>query len=60
MRRTTRGLFEYEGCSRQTFVAAGTLFHNTRKPLSLWFETMLHITNQKYDAKAWDCIDSWD
>jgi len=52
IRRTTRGLFECKGCSRQTSVTAGTLFHNTRKPLRLWFEAMWHITNQKYGANA--------
>ena len=52
MRKTTRGLFECKGCSRQTSVTAGTLFHNTRKPLVLWFEAMWHITNQKYGANA--------
>ncbi len=52
IRKTTRGLFECQGCSRQTSVTAGTLFHNTRKPLRLWFEAMWHITNQKYGANA--------
>jgi transposase-like protein len=51
-RRTTRGLFECKHCLRQTSVTAGTLFHNTRKPLRLWFEAMWHITNQKYGANA--------
>jgi len=52
MRRTTRGLFECQRCLRQTSVTAGTLFHDTRKPLRLWFEAMWHITNQKYGANA--------
>lgn len=52
IRRTTRGLFECQACLRQTSVTAGTLFHNTRKPLKLWFEAMWHITNQKYGANA--------
>lgn len=52
IRRTTRGLFECKDCLRQTSVTAGTLFHNTKKPLSLWFEAMWHITNQKYGANA--------
>lgn len=52
IRRTTRGLFECKECLRQTSVTAGTLFHNTRKPLRLWFEAMWHITNQKYGANA--------
>lgn len=52
MRRTMRGLFECQKCLRQTSVTAGTLFHDTRKPLRLWFEAMWHITNQKYGANA--------
>jgi transposase-like protein len=52
MRRTTRGLFECKNCSRQTSVTSGTLFHDTRKPLCLWFEAMWHITNQRYGANA--------
>jgi transposase-like protein len=52
MHRTKRGLFECKGCYRQTSITAGTLFHDTRKPLRLWFEAMWHITNQKYGANA--------
>ena len=51
-RRTGRGLFECRQCRRQTSVTAGTVFHNTRKPLTLWFEAMWHITSQKYGANA--------
>ncbi len=51
-RRTTRGLYECRKCYRQTSVTAGTFFHDTRKPLRLWFEAMWHITNQKYGANA--------
>lgn len=52
MHQTKRGLFECRKCYRQTSVTAGTLFHDTRKPLRLWFEAMWHITNQKYGANA--------
>lgn len=51
-RRTTRGLLECCRCRRQTSVTAGTIFHDTRKPLRLWFEAMWHITSQKYGANA--------
>lgn len=51
-RQTTRGLFECRECRRQASVTAGTLFHDTRKPLRLWFEAMWHITSQKYGANA--------
>jgi len=39
-------------CKHQSSVTAGTIFHRTRKPLSLWFKAMWHITNQKYGANA--------
>ncbi len=51
-RRTQRRLFECRECRRQTSVTSGTLFHDTHKPLQLWFEAMWHITNQKYGANA--------
>ncbi len=37
---------------KQISVTAGTILHGTRKPLSLWFRAMWHITNQKYGANA--------
>jgi transposase-like protein len=36
----------------QTTITSGTIFHRTRKPLSLWFRAMWHITGQKYGANA--------
>ncbi len=39
-------------CRHQTSVTAGTIFHGARKPMSLWFRAMWHITNQKYGANA--------
>jgi len=50
--RTARGQFHCSQCGIQTSVTAGTIFHRTRKPLSLWFRTMWHITGQKYGANA--------
>jgi transposase-like protein len=49
---TTRGLWHCRRCGRQTSATCGTLFHRTRKPLSLWFRAMWHITSQKYGANA--------
>lgn len=49
---TTRGLFHCSECGVQTSVTAGTIFHRSRKPLSLWFRAMWHITGQKYGANA--------
>lgn len=51
-RQTKRGLFQCENCNRQISVTSGTIFHGTRKPLTLWFEAMWHITSQKYGANA--------
>jgi len=49
---TVRGLWHCRRCGAQTSATSGTLFHRTRKPLSLWFRAMWHITNQKYGANA--------
>jgi transposase-like protein len=49
---TGRGLFMCKLCNRQTSVTAGTLFHQSRKPLPLWFRATWHITTQKYGANA--------
>ena len=50
--KTDRGLFMCKRCDRQTSVTAGTIFHSSRKPLTLWFRAIWHITNQKYGANA--------
>ncbi len=49
---TGRGLFMCKGCNRQTSVTAGTIFHRSRKPLTLWFRATWHITTQEYGANA--------
>jgi hypothetical protein len=33
-------------------VTAGTIFENTRKPLTLWFRAIWYITSQKHGASA--------
>lgn len=48
----SRGLFLCKECRSQISVTSGTIFHQTRKPLRVWFEAMWHITNQKYGANA--------
>ena len=50
--RNSRGLFECRKCGHQTSVTSGTIFHQTRKPLTLWFRAMWLIANQKYGANA--------
>lgn len=39
-------------CRHDFTVTAGTLFGDTRLPLSLWFEAMWYVVNQKYGASA--------
>ena len=50
--QTKRDLYHCSQCGIQTSVTSGTIFHRTRKPLSLWFRAMWHITGQKYGANA--------
>ena len=45
-------LFECSQCGRQTSVTAGTIFHDTRKPLKTWFIAIWWVTTQKYGASA--------
>lgn len=45
-------LYECSSCGRQTSVIAGTIFQDTRKPLTSWFAAIWWITTQKYGANA--------
>lgn len=45
-------LFQCAGCGHQTSVTAGTIFQDTRTPLSVWFQAMWWITTQKNGASA--------
>ncbi len=47
-----RGLHWCRHCGYQASVTAGTLFHDTHKPLRLWFEAMWYVTNQKSGVSA--------
>ena len=47
-----RGLYWCRNCDYQSSVTAGTLFHDTHKPLRLWFEAMWYVTNQKSGVSA--------
>jgi len=49
---TQRGLYHCQRCKLETSVTAGTILHQTRKPLTLWFRAMWQITSQKYGANA--------
>ncbi|MBL8060745.1 MAG: IS1595 family transposase [Chthonomonas sp.] len=39
-------------CRRETSLRAGTLFHNSRKPLKDWFLTMFHMVTSKQGVSA--------
>jgi transposase-like protein len=50
--KTSRNLIHCVQCGHQTSITAGTLFHNTRKPLRLWFHVMWWVMSQKTGASA--------
>lgn len=45
-------LLQCSGCSYQSSVTAGTIFQDTRKPLTLWFRAAWWVTSQKNGASA--------
>lgn len=45
-------LLQCAGCGHQSSVTAGTIFQDTRKPLTLWFRAMWAVTSQKNGASA--------
>ena len=48
-----RGLLrQCAGCGYQSSVTAGTIFQDTRKPLTVWFRAMWAVTSQKNGASA--------
>lgn len=50
--RMARDLWLCRACRRQVSVTAGTIFQDTRLPLTLWFRAMWHVTSQKNGASA--------
>ena len=48
----SRGRIICRSCRHQTSVTAGTVFENTRKPLTLWFRAIWYVTSQKNGASA--------
>jgi transposase-like protein len=48
----TRRLDECAGCGQQVSLTAGTLFHKTRKPLSLWFAALFLFVSSKQGISA--------
>lgn len=49
---TRRQLMVCGDCQYQASVTAGTIFQDTRKPLTLWFRVMWWVTTQKNGASA--------
>src|SRR6202162_4229982 len=45
-------LFQCSSCNCQTSTTAGTIFQDTRKPLTIWFRAMWYVTSQKNGASA--------
>ena len=50
--KASRGRLLCRTCRHQTSVTAGTIFQDTRKPLTLWFRAIWLITSQKNGASA--------
>lgn len=49
---TAAGRWMCTGCGRQTSVTAGTIFHRTRTPLTVWFAAMWFVVGQKNGTSA--------
>jgi transposase-like protein len=45
-------LFQCAACGRQSSVTAGTIFQDTRTPVSVWFRAMWCVTSQKTGTSA--------
>lgn len=50
--RVRNTLIQCAGCSYQTSVTSGTIFHGTRQPLTTWFRAIWWVTSQKTGASA--------
>lgn len=50
--RTKRRQFHCSHCSFQVSVTAGTIFHDSRLPLRLWFRAMWQVVSQKHGISA--------
>lgn len=49
---TSRGLWMCVACGHQTSVTAGTIFQDTRTPLTVWFRAIWWIVSQKNGVSA--------
>lgn len=48
----SRGLFQCNGCHKQTSVTAGTLFHSTKLPLKKWYWAIYLVASDKGGVSA--------
>ena len=48
----TRGVFQCQKCRKQTSPKAGTIFQDTKLPLTLWFQAMHVLTQGKHSISA--------
>jgi transposase-like protein len=48
----SNGRRECSSCGRQTSATAGTIFHRTRTPLTVWFAAAWQMTSQKQGTSA--------
>jgi transposase-like protein len=47
-----RDLWGCVSCGRETSISAGTIFQDSKLPLTLWFRAMWHVTSQKNGVSA--------
>jgi transposase-like protein len=48
----SRDRYQCADCDAQSTVTSGTILHQTRKPLTMWFNLIWQVTSQKYGANA--------
>lgn len=51
-----RGLEQCTGCRHQTSVTAGTMFHRSQKPLTVWFRAIFEFVSRKHGCNAMDLV----
>ena len=52
-RLTTRALFQCNRCKRQVRLTAGTVFQDTKLPLTVWFQAIYHLTQNLFEWRYW-------
>jgi len=50
--RLTDGRWSCGGCARRVSATAGTIFHRTRTPLTIWFAAAWNMTSDKQGVSA--------